>query len=218
MWWVEAIGYAGTSLTIAAWAMKTSMRLRIAGILSSVAFLLYGYLTQSYPVMIMELILMPLNVMRLLEMMRLVASVSSALEAEDSMPDLGWLTPHMRKVRLAPLETLFRRGDPADRLFIVLSGEVILTGCGTIVRQGQTIGEAGLFDPGQIQTQTCRGLKDAEIGEINQSLISELYFQNPAFGYRLTQFAVTRMRARLDALTVGGGRAGAIPSASAVAG
>jgi CRP-like cAMP-binding protein len=201
MWWVEAIGYAGTSLTVAAWAMKTSMRLRIAGILSSVAFLLYGYLTQSYPVMIMEMILMPLNIMRLHEMMRLVSSVSSALEARDNGPDLSWLAPHMRKLKLAPNQTLFSHGEPADRLFIVLSGEVILTGSSTIVGVGEMLGEAGLFEPAQVQTQTCRALEGAEVGEIRQSLISELFFQNPAFGYRLSQLAVSRMRARLDALS-----------------
>ena len=199
MWWVEAIGYAGTSLTVAAWAMKTSMRLRIAGILSSLAFLLYGYLTQSYPVMIMEMILMPLNIMRLCEMMRLVSSVSSALDKQNSGPDLHWLAPHMRRIRLTPQQILFSRGDAADRLFIVLSGAVMLIETGTTVTAGEMIGEAGLFDTGQSQAQTCRCLEGAEIGEIKQSLIAELYFQNPMFGYRLAQFAVTSMRSKLEA-------------------
>jgi CRP/FNR family cyclic AMP-dependent transcriptional regulator len=204
MWWVEAIGYAGTSLTVLAWSMKTSMRLRIAGILSSAAFLLYGYLTQSYPVMIMEMILMPLNIMRLIEMMRLVSAVSSALGNQGSGADLSWLTPHMRRIRLAPQQVLFTPGEPADRLFVLLSGKMILAESGTVVTAAEMIGEAGLFDPGQIQTQTCRCTETAEIGEIKQSLISELYFQNPVFGYRLTQLAVARMRVRPSAVAVGG--------------
>jgi CRP/FNR family cyclic AMP-dependent transcriptional regulator len=149
--------------------------------------------------MIMEMILMPLNIMRLYEMMRLVSSVSSALDRQSGGPDLYWLAPHMRRIRLAPQQILFSRGDAADRLFIVLSGEVMLTQSGTIVTAGEMIGEAGLFDPGQLQSQTCQCIDSAEIGEIKQSLIAELYFQNPMFGYRLAQFAIASMRSRLEA-------------------
>ena len=67
MFWIELIGYCGTGLTIVAYAMKASVHLRIAGILSSLAFLVYGYLTASYPVMLMEMILLPLNSFRLAE-------------------------------------------------------------------------------------------------------------------------------------------------------
>lgn len=66
--WVEAIGYAGTGLTVLAYGMRTLIPLRIAGILSSLAFLTYGLLTQSYPLVLMEAILLPINLYRLLEL------------------------------------------------------------------------------------------------------------------------------------------------------
>lgn len=66
--WIEAVGYAGTGLTILAYGMRNLVPLRIAGILSSLAFLTYGMLTKSYPLVLMEALLLPINFYRLLEL------------------------------------------------------------------------------------------------------------------------------------------------------
>lgn len=68
--WIEAIGYAGTGFTIVAYGMRHLMPLRIAAILSSLSFLTYGLLTQSYPLVLMEVILLPINLFRLQELRR----------------------------------------------------------------------------------------------------------------------------------------------------
>lgn len=65
--WIEAIGYAGTGFTILAYGFKHLIPLRIAAILSSLAFLTYGLLVQSYPLVLMEAVLLPINLFRLLE-------------------------------------------------------------------------------------------------------------------------------------------------------
>ncbi len=67
--WIEAIGYAGTGLTILAYGAKHLIPLRIASILSSLAFLTYGLLSESYPLVLMEVILLPINTFRLLELL-----------------------------------------------------------------------------------------------------------------------------------------------------
>lgn len=67
--WIEAVGYAGTGFTIVAYGVKNIIPLRIAGILSSVAFLIYGLLSQSYPLVLMEAVLLPINSFRLLELL-----------------------------------------------------------------------------------------------------------------------------------------------------
>ena len=67
--WIEAVGYAGTGLTVLAYGMRNLVPLRIAGILSSVAFLTYGVLTKSYPLVLMEAVLLPINTYRLLELL-----------------------------------------------------------------------------------------------------------------------------------------------------
>ena len=200
MLWIEVIGYCGTALTVVAWAMKTSIRLRVAGILSSVAFLFYGYLTASYPVMVMELILLPLNTLRLVEMLRLVRSVEAARSGESASFHLDWLVPHMKRVNLARGAALFRAGDEADTLYVLLSGEIV-SQCGReTVRPGAFIGDATLFQAARRQSDTFVASTDATVAALPQTALSELYFQNPAFGYRLVQLVVSSMRAELDTL------------------
>ena len=63
--WIEMIGFAGTGLTLAAWGMRDATHLRVAGMASSVAFLAYGLLTESWPVVATEAVLLPLNGFRL---------------------------------------------------------------------------------------------------------------------------------------------------------
>jgi len=67
--WIELVGYAGTGFTVVAYGMKRIVPLRIAGILSSVAFLSYGLLMQSYPLVLMEVLLLPINAYRLYEIL-----------------------------------------------------------------------------------------------------------------------------------------------------
>jgi hypothetical protein len=79
---VELLGYAGMAFTILAYAMKNTVKLRLAGIASSVAFLTYGWLSASYPVMMMEAILLPLNLYRLVEIMWFGTEVSTSSQSE----------------------------------------------------------------------------------------------------------------------------------------
>lgn len=68
--WIEVIGYAGTGFTVAAYSAKRIIPLRITAILSSLSFLLYGLLTATYPLALMEVILLPINIFRLVELLR----------------------------------------------------------------------------------------------------------------------------------------------------
>jgi CHASE2 domain-containing sensor protein len=68
--WVDAIGYSATAFTILAYAAKQLVALRVTAILSSLAFLSYGVLTHSSPITLMEAILLPVNVFRLVELLR----------------------------------------------------------------------------------------------------------------------------------------------------
>lgn len=67
--WIELVGYAGTGFTVLAYGMKRIVPLRIAAILSSLAFLSYGLLVQSYPLVLMEVMLLPINTFRLVEVL-----------------------------------------------------------------------------------------------------------------------------------------------------
>jgi CRP/FNR family cyclic AMP-dependent transcriptional regulator len=65
--WLEAIGYCGTLATLISYSMRTIIPLRIASIMSSVFFITYGTLSGLWPILATELILLPLNGIRLMQ-------------------------------------------------------------------------------------------------------------------------------------------------------
>ena len=66
----EVSGYVAAVLVFMTFYMKTMVPLRIVGICSNCAFIMYGYLDGLYPVLILHLILLPLNSLRLREMLK----------------------------------------------------------------------------------------------------------------------------------------------------
>ena len=94
--WVEVIGYGGSAMTVASYSMRTIIPLRIAGILSSFFFIAYSLLINSWPMLLMELTIMPLNVIRLVQLLRLLKQVEGATGDEF---DIHWLQPMRRQVK-----------------------------------------------------------------------------------------------------------------------
>lgn len=68
--WIEAIGYAGTAATVATYSMRTIVPLRIAGILSSLFFITYAVIGGIWPMVLTEMIILPINCWRLYEVLR----------------------------------------------------------------------------------------------------------------------------------------------------
>jgi hypothetical protein len=72
--WVDLLGYAASLLVLTIFCMNTMLRLRWVAIGSNVLFILFGYFARIYPVMILHIVLFPVNVVRLLQIYRLVQS------------------------------------------------------------------------------------------------------------------------------------------------
>ena len=64
---VDGLGLAAFGLVLATFCMKGLVPLRAMAITSNLAFILYGYAAGIEPVLVLHLILLPVNVMRLLE-------------------------------------------------------------------------------------------------------------------------------------------------------
>src|SRR6185369_6837524 len=107
--------------------MKTMIPLRIVGICSNCAFIMYGYLDGLYPVLILHLILLPLNSLRLREMLKLVKQVR---EATGGDPNMDWLKPFTSTRHVQPGEKVFHKGEPGRDMFVVMSGHFWLVETG----------------------------------------------------------------------------------------
>jgi CRP/FNR family transcriptional regulator, cyclic AMP receptor protein len=186
----EFAGYLAAILVFLSFYMKTMVPLRVMGICSNCAFIVYGYLGALYPVLALHLILLPLNGFRLHEMLRLIREVRGAARSDLSM---DWLKPFTSTHRLRQADILFRKGDTADAMFFVVSGRYRLEELGMDVLPGQVVGELGLLAPDQTRTQTLVCAEDGEMLQITYDQLKQLYYQNPQFGFYFLQLAAGRL-------------------------
>ncbi len=175
-----AVGLLAAGLVIAAFMMRTMVPLRIAGIASNIAFAVYGFLIDSFPTVLLHATLFPLNVYRLFEMLQLVKQVKLASTSDLSV---DWLKVFMSKRAMAPGEVLFRKGDDADRMFLVLDGRMRLNELGLEVLPGTLVGELGMLAPARKRTQTLECMEGGTLLEIGYDKIQQLYYENPSFGF-----------------------------------
>ena len=152
---VEITGYVASALVLATFWMRTMIPLRIVALGSNIAFITYGMVGGFVPIMVLHLILLPVNMYRTVEMVRLLQRVRRAARGDLS---LGWLKPYMRAEHYPARHVLFRKGAEADRLYLILQGEIRLEESGDRLEPGQIFGEIGLFSPDRRRTQTRSAL------------------------------------------------------------
>lgn len=190
MTWVEAIGWLGAALSISASAMKTIIPLRCLGIATNVVTLAYAFFMGLYPSMTVNLILLPLNSLRLYQMLKLIRKVKHASRSDLNME---WLKPFMAKREVKTGEIIFAKGDSADCMFYTLSGRYRLRELGIELPQGHVVGEMGFMSPNNRRTQTLECIESGEVLSISYDEVRQLYFQNPEFGFYFLRLASERL-------------------------
>jgi len=188
--WADAAGYLGAAFTVATFSMKTMLRLRIAGLAANAAFIGYGLLGQVYPVLLLHLVLLPLNLLRLRELLRMAQGMRQAAAGGFSV---DWVRPFARYRRVAAGERLFSLGDHAEAAMFVLSGGLRAVEADTPMGPGDVLGELGLITQGHRRTQTVVCERDAELLVVDYESLRTLYFQNPAFGFFFLELAARRL-------------------------
>ncbi|MGH6674507.1 MAG: Crp/Fnr family transcriptional regulator [Xanthobacteraceae bacterium] len=164
--------------------------LRMTGIASNCVFIIYGYATRAYPVLVLHAILLPLNVLRLYQMMQLVKQVREASREGQSME---WLKPYMTSRRCRDGEIIFRKGEAAEQMFYAVSGLFRLAEIGVEVAPGEIVGEIGFVAPDKKRTLTFECVEGGQLLSIGYSQVAQLYFQNPKFGFFLLRLVSERL-------------------------
>jgi hypothetical protein len=189
--WIDLAGYSASALVFLAFYMKTMIPLRLVGIASNLAFITYAIGAQLYPVLILHALLLPLNCLRLVQMRALIRKVHDA----HGNLSMEWLIPFMRRRTLTKGDVLFKRGDQATELYVLLSGSIRLVDIGVTVGAGSVLGEIGVFGPKHERMDTAVCEIDAELGAIDHDKVLELYHQNPKFGRYLMTLVIQRLLA-----------------------
>jgi CRP/FNR family transcriptional regulator, cyclic AMP receptor protein len=189
MSWTDVVGWAASGAVLATFCMSTMMPLRVLAIISNVLFCAFGAIAHIYPVLILHAILLPVNVLRLVQIRRLVQGIQAAKSADLSIESL---LPFMSIRTLKAGEMLVRKGDEADRMFYLTRGNVEIQELGKVVGPGTVVGEIGVFARNRTRIATVVCSTDCEVYELSESKAKELYYQNPSFGYAVLQIIISR--------------------------
>jgi hypothetical protein len=197
---------AGLLILVSAF-VKTIIPLRWLAVGSNLGFIVFGWVHPSPLVLALHAALLPVNLWRVLEMQRLTRRVG--LAANDPGRWGVMLQPHMRRRRMRAGQVLFRRGDLADRLYLLAEGQIELVESGRRLAQGRMFGEIAFFAPDRRRSATARCVSDCTVLSIDETTFKQLYFQNPEFGFEVVRMIAARLTEDVQRLQ---GQLAALPS------
>jgi hypothetical protein len=191
-------GLIAGALIVVSSFLRTMIPLRWLAVASNLGFVVYGALHPSLPMLLLHATLLPINIFRAREMVRLTRRVRAAAKHSDLSGI--WLRPYMKSKQWKKGAVLFRKGDLADQLYFLAEGRIEFVEIGTFMEPGRIFGEIAFFAPDRRRTLTARCAEPCRVLTIDQSTLEQLYFQNPAFGFRLVGLVAGRLLADVQRL------------------
>jgi CRP/FNR family cyclic AMP-dependent transcriptional regulator len=180
-----------TALMVVSSFVKTMIPLRWLGVGGNFGFLIYGALHPSIPMLLLNGMLLPINIVRAIEMVRLTRRVRAAASEGTGV----WLKPYMMRTKRKAGEVLFRKGDPAEHLYFLAEGRIEVVEIGVFIEPGNMFGEIAFFAPDKRRTNTARCVGPCTVLTIDESTVNQLYYQNPDFGFQLMALVASRLTA-----------------------
>jgi hypothetical protein len=187
----------GASFFVATLMVRTIVPLRIIGIISNVFFIIYGALSGTIPTFLLYLLSLPINVIRLRQMLTLVRKARVSAQGDLSM---DWLRPFMSPKKFRNGDVLFHKGDIAKEMFLTVTGTFLVSEIGIELPPGRMMGELGFVTPNNRRTGTVKCIEDGEVLTITYEKLLELYFQNPEFGYYFLRLTTERLLQNISRL------------------
>ena len=142
--------------------------------------------------LILHGILLPLNVWRAAQMLRLIRRVETASKGDLST---DWLQPFMKEAQWKAGQVIFNRGDHADRLYMIITGDIHLEQIDHIMHAGDLFGEIGLFSADRKRTQTARALSEVDLLWISEGELAQICYQNPGIAFYFLKLTTNRLLA-----------------------
>ena len=186
----NVLALVGAAFYVATLMMRTIVPLRIIGIISITFFIAYGLVAGAVSTFLLYLLSLPINVIRLRQMLSLVKKARMSAQGDLSM---DWLRPYMTPRKYRKGDVLFRKGDVANEMFLTVTGKFLVAEIGVEVPPGRIMGELGFVAPKNKRTQTVKCVESGDVLTITYETLLELYFQNPEFGYYLLSLTSERL-------------------------
>jgi hypothetical protein len=170
----------GAIFFVATLLMQTMVPLRVANMVGCSFFATFGALTGNITTFLLYLLMVPINAVRLRQLLKLVKKARNATQGDMS---IEWLKPFMTERRYRRGDRLFKKGDAAAEMFLTVTGKFLVKEIGVELPPGRLMGELGFLTPNNQRTGTVECIEDGQVLTITYERLLEIYFQDPQFGY-----------------------------------
>jgi hypothetical protein len=196
---IEFIGYLASAASVLVFFSKTMAPLRMAAVVANGLFASYFTLKGIYPMAALNLFMMPINMIRLMQVSRLIEDIRRA-SAEASNKDFNyqWLEKYAQRISLNANDCLYQKADMAEEAYVLLEGEVLLKESGISLTPLTLFGEMGLFTEASRRTMTAVTKTKVSLLVIKYDDILLLASENPKFSFYLMHLMVRRMMQNID--------------------
>ena len=96
-------------------------------------------------------------------------------------------------------DLLFRRGDDSHKMYLIREGAVFLEELGHTLAAGDMFGEIGLLSEHNRRMATAVCVGRTHLLSITRDQVTQLFFQNPEFGFFLMRLVTGRLMKNSEA-------------------
>jgi CRP/FNR family transcriptional regulator, cyclic AMP receptor protein len=137
--YAELIGVGAAAASVYAAHSKTIIPLRVAAIVANALAMTYSLMHGTYPTVVLNALLLPLNAWRLRAMLGLIHDIDAATKGD---MNVDWLLPYTRPQHFKAGDVIMERGEYAAAAFYIVSGEVEIVGINETYGKGTLLGRS----------------------------------------------------------------------------
>ncbi|HUK10103.1 MAG TPA: cyclic nucleotide-binding domain-containing protein [Stellaceae bacterium] len=193
---MNALAYVVSLLVLGTFGMRTMMPLRIAALASNVSLIAYSLVSHLYLVLLLQVILLPINLWRLIEIIQLARRLRGAV-SEDSV--FKALLPFAGVRWVKSGEVIMRKGESSDAMYLVLEGQLWVEEAAAAVGPGSIVGEIGVLSSSHRRTATVSAKSECKLGVVSSVDFQQVYYTDPALGLSLVRLIIDRLTRDVEA-------------------
>jgi len=187
----EGLGWLGVAATLLTYSQKTMLRLRMLGIVANILTLSWALAIGVLPPFILHATLLPLNLFRLYQILRMKREAEAAQKGKVS--PLNWLKPFVKPVKFSDGDHVFRVGEEPHHLYYLVSGEVLFDELGKRAGPGEIFGEVAFLTAQRQRTASARCVGACEVLALDAGDLATLSLQHPAFNFYIMRVVAERL-------------------------
>jgi CRP/FNR family transcriptional regulator, cyclic AMP receptor protein len=197
---VQGLGYLASVLVFCTFYMRTMLPLRYVAMASNLVFLAYAIPLRLWPIAILHALLLPLNVLRVLQIRWLLEQISAA---RNGTVDIRKLMASFVAERHSAGDVLFRKGDAAACAYYVARGVIDFPEIRQHAGAGELFGEVGLFSNEGLRTASAVCKTNVELYRVDGQALALAFHQSPDLAFALLRLVASRMTSTRIAATPG---------------